>query len=189
MHKRICFIYTETTGLHQTSQPVSKKILYNLARMVTMNYEIGYIENNIFIQEKYINHIIKPRCMYIPENTFQFHGITQEIANNKGKEIEFVIEELKANLKNVDIISSHNIDFHIKTIQSEAVRYNIILDFNKYIIIDTISFYHNYGYIKLKDLALKCDIKNILENNKNNLELIKLVFIKLYQNYENSIKC
>ena len=46
MHKRICFLYTETTGLHQSNYPVSKKKLYTFARMVSINYIIGYLKDN-----------------------------------------------------------------------------------------------------------------------------------------------
>jgi hypothetical protein len=46
MYKRLCFIYTETTGLHQTNKDVSKKELFNYARMVTLNYIIGYFKDN-----------------------------------------------------------------------------------------------------------------------------------------------
>jgi hypothetical protein len=65
------------------------------------------------------------------------------------------------------------------------VRYNILLDLNKYIVIDTINFFHSFGYIKLKELALQLHIKNIEESN--NLELIKNVFFKLYIKYTKTI--
>ena len=57
MLKRICFIYTETTGLHQTNYPVSKKKLYTFARLVSLNYNFGYLKNNEFIREKKIRKI------------------------------------------------------------------------------------------------------------------------------------
>ncbi len=188
MYKRICFLYTETTGLHQSNYPVSKKKLYTFARMVSLNYEIGYLKDNEFIQEKKVRKIIKPRCMYIPEETIEYHGITQEIANKKGIDPEVVINELKDDLKTVDIVISHSIDFHLKTILAEAVRYNISLDFNNYVIVDTINFYHSYGFLKLKELAAKLSIKNIPESNENNVELIKNVFLKLYVKFTKSVQ-
>lgn len=188
MYKRICFLYTETTGLHQSNYPVSKKKLYTFARMVSLNYEIGYLKDNEFIQEKKVRKIIKPRCMYIPEETIEYHGITQEIANKKGIDPEVVINELKDDLKTVDIVISHSIDFHLKTILAEAVRYNISLDFNNYVIVDTINFYHSYGFLKLKELGAKLSIKNIPESNENNVELIKNVFLKLYVKFTKSVQ-
>lgn len=190
MSKRICTLYTETTGLHQTNQVVNKKILYKFARMVVLNYEIGYYQDNAkqqFISEKKVRHIVKPRAMYIPLDTVQYHGITQEIANESGTEIEIIIEEFKNDIKNVDVIVSHNVDFHLKTILAEIVRYNIMIDLSKYIIIDTVNFFHKYGYIKLKDLALKLNIK-ISSNNINNVDLIKNVFLKLYEQFKETVQ-
>ena len=186
MYKRLCFLYTETTGLHQTNEQVTKKNLFAFARMVTLNYEIGYVKDNEFIQEIKVREIVKPRCMIIPEETIPYHGITQKIAENNGVEPDILIKKFKDDIKNVNIIISHNIDFHLKTILSEAVRYNILLDFNNHIIIDTISFFHNFGYLKLKDLANKLSIKNISETNDNNVELIKNVFLKLYVKFKKS---
>jgi DNA polymerase III epsilon subunit-like protein len=185
MSKKICFLYTETTGLHQTYDAVTKKNLFCFARPVIVNYEIGSYNDGDYITENQTRTVMKPRCMIIPENTVQYHGITQKYALKKGTDPEIVIQKFKDDLKDVQIIVSHNIDFHLKTIIAEAVKYNISIDFTKFIIIDTISFYHNYSYPKLKDLAEKLSIKNIPENN---LDIIQSVFFKLYRNYKKSIK-
>ena len=183
MAKQICFIYTETTGLHKSMNHVNKKYLYNYSRMVTLNYIIGHVENNIFIPTKNIRTIVKPRCMYIPKDTEQFHGITHQMALDTGTDPKQVIEKLKKDLVNIDVIVSHNIDFHFTTILAEAVRYNVMLDLSKYVIIDTISFFHNYGFIKLRDLATNLKIKD----SNINVELIKDVFLKLYKKFEKSL--
>jgi DNA polymerase III epsilon subunit-like protein len=192
MSKRICFLYTETNGLHQTHENVSKKKLFAFARLVTLNYEIGYISNNKYIQEKKIRHIVKPKCMYITPETIIFHGITQEFANTNGIDPEIIINELKNNLVDVNIIVSHNVDFHLKTILAESIRHNINLDISKKMIFDTVSFYHKYGPMKLKDLAKKLGIidqeNDTLTNNKNNVELIKNTFFKLYDKFKKSLK-
>lgn len=187
MNKKLCFIYTETTGLHKYGGEVSKKKLDCFARLVKLNYEIGYIEDKQYFLDKEVSHIIKPRCMYIPDETIKYHGITNEIAKEKGVEIEDVIKEFIEDVKDIDIIISHNIDFHLRTILAEIIRYNIYFDISKYIILDTISFSHNYGFIKLKDLAQKVGIKEINETNENNTELIRNVFFKLYNKYKKSI--
>jgi DNA polymerase III epsilon subunit-like protein len=185
MHKRICFIHTDTNGLHKYQGEVSKKKLYAFARLVVLNYDIGYIKDNKYYEEINENIIIKPNCMIINEDTIKFHGITNEIANDKGTDINDVLDNFKNDLKNVNVIVGHNIDFHLKTLLSEYVRYNINIDLSKYLIIDTISFYHNFGFLKLKDLAHKLLIKDI--NDKNNLELIRETFFKLYSKFEKSL--
>ena len=187
MNKKICFIYTETNGLHKTNDDITKKNLFCFARLVVLNYEIGTIINDEYIQDKKVRLIIKPKCMIIPDDTVQYHGITQEKAHLKGINPEEALNLFKLDIKNVDIIISHNIDFHLKTILSESLKYNISIDFNKIIIVDTISFYHSFGFIKLKELATKLKIKDISENNKNNTELIKNVFFKLYSKFQKSL--
>jgi DNA polymerase III epsilon subunit-like protein len=187
MSRKICFIYTETTGLHQGGGYVSKKELFKYARMVTLNYEIGCcnVDNmKEFVIEKKVRSIVKPRNMYIPKDTEQYHGINMEMANSTGVDPSDLIKQLKNDLMDVDVIVSHNVEFHFKTILAEAVRYNINLDLSNYIVIDTIGFFHNYGFIKLKDLATKLKIKNIPEKPEQFVELIRNVFLKLYHKFE-----
>ena len=85
--KCICFVYTETTGLHKDmKEDVSKKKLFLYARLVVLNYEIGYIENGEYVQEKQVRSIVKPRSMVITEDSVQFHGITNDHALKEGIE-------------------------------------------------------------------------------------------------------
>jgi DNA polymerase III epsilon subunit-like protein len=156
--------------------------------MVALNYEIGYIENKNFIVIKKNRFIVKPRCMYINEDSIKFHNITQDYAINNGIDIDIIINNFKNDMKKVNIIISHNIDFHIKTILAEITRYNKLFDFNNYLIIDTISFYHNYGFIKLNELFDKLKIKKYENEEYNNLTIIKYVFFKLYSQFKKSIK-
>jgi DNA polymerase III epsilon subunit-like protein len=188
MSKRICFVYTETTGLHNTIKPVSKKELFAFARMVSLNYIIGSIKDMEFIEENRVRTIIKPRSMVIPEETIKYHGITQEYATKHGIDPEQVVKNFIKDIKNVDIMVSHNVDFHLKTILAEAVRYNIMIDLTNYIVIDTINFAHNEGFMKLRDLAVKLKVKDISDKNEDNVEIIGNVFFKLYSKYKKSIK-
>jgi DNA polymerase III epsilon subunit-like protein len=188
MFKRLCFVYTETNGLHKSTEDVSKKKLYNYARLVVLNYEIGYFKDNEFILENKVRKIIKPRCMFISEDTIKYHGITQDYAVANGYEPELVINAFKTDIKNTDIIISHNVDFHFKTLLAESLKYNIVIDFNNYIVIDTIDFFHQYGFLKLKELAKILRVKNIKETNEFNVELIRNVFFKLYIKYQKSLE-
>ena len=86
--------------------------------------------------------------MYISEESINIHGITMEIANNEGTEIEQVLETFIKDISDVSVIVSHNINFHLKTIIAELVRYNKPFNFSNYIIIDTISFFHELIFPK-----------------------------------------
>ena len=184
MYKKVCFLYTATNGLHQTKMNVCKKKLYLFARLVQINYDIGYIENNQYVSEKRVSTICKPRCMNITDEISKINGISLSKAEKKGIDPETVITTFINDIKNVDIIVGHNIDFHMKAILGEAVRYNILVDMSKYLIIDTISFYHDYGYIKLEDLGTKLKINS---EDYDKLDLIIMVFFKLYKKYQKSL--
>ena len=184
MPKTLCFLYTETNGLHKTNNIVSKKNLYLFARPVAINYIIGIVNNNLFTEQKNIKLICKPRCMHISDESILYHGITNEYALNNGIDPVECINTFLNDIKKTDIIITHNIDFHIKTIIAEALKYNINIDFTKYILIDTINFYHTYEFINLHNLATNLKIKEISESK---LELIRDVFFKLYSKYIKSI--
>ena len=95
--------------------------------------------------------------MFISDESIAIHNITNEIAKAEGLEIETVLNDFLADLKTnkVTVIVSHNIVFHLRTLQAEYIRYNLSFNFSTYIIIDTISFYHKIYFPKLKDLNLK----------------------------------
>jgi DNA polymerase III epsilon subunit-like protein len=181
MTKTICFLYTETNGLHKTQHAIYKKNLYLFARPVVINYIIGTVKDNLFNEIKNIKMICKPRCMHITDESIACHGITNDFALDNGIDPEECINTFLNDIKKVDIIISHNINFHLKTIIAEALKYNIDINFNNYIIIDTINFYHKYGFINLHNLANNLKIKEI--SDKTKLELTRDVFFKLYSKY------
>jgi len=185
MTKKICFIHTETTGLHELmNDKVYKKNLFGFARMVSFSWIIATKEDGIIKKEQFI---IKPRCLHIPEDCVKFHGISQEIALDKGTEIEDVLVKFTTDLNGVDIISSHGLEFHLKTVQAELVRYNRAIDFNKFLLIDTNSFNHNISpstLINISEVYLKKKIKD----KKDIINIISELFFKLYNDYETQIK-
>jgi len=182
--KKICFMYTDTNGLHELNEDVSKKNLFGFSRLVSLNYNIGYVDGK-YISEIKKNIIIKPRCMYISDESIKIHGITNEIANNTGHDIEETLNNFLNDISDVTIIVSHNIVFHLRTIQAELIRYNIQFNFKKYIIIDTINFSHNLSFLKLPDLYEKLTEKK--PKNKSKLELIRKCFFNLYNQYEQTL--
>lgn len=180
-------MYTDTNGLHELNEDVSKKNLFGFARLVSLNYKIGYVNvDGKFVTELQKNIIIKPRCMYISQESINIHGITNEIAKEKGEDIEQTLNNFLKDISDVEIMVSHNIVFHLRTVQAELIRYNIQFNFKKYVIIDTISFSHNYGFLKLVNLYEK--LFNKKPKNKSHLELIQKCFFKLYNQYEETLK-
>ena len=189
MSKKVCIIHTETTGLHELhNDKVYKKNLFGFARMVAFSWIIASrTEKSNYKIEKKEKYIIKPRCLNIPQEIVQFHGISQEIACKKGTEIEEVLNKFISDIKDVSVIVSHSLEFHLKAVQAELVRYNKAINFNKYLLIDLNSFDHKIVPTTLNNLSLILLNKKIEDKAIVN-DIICELFFKLYYMYEQQIK-
>lgn len=188
MPRLICFIYTQTNGLHNSNDFVTKKNMFEFARPVSLHYIIGYRQGKDFIETKKEKFIFKPDCLVISKESTKIHKITLDKAEKKGIPPGDIMNTLKKDLKNVSVIVSHNLPFHIKTLQVECFRNCVNIDFGNHILIDTIDFNHDLEYPRLKDLA-KVVLKKDYSDKKQsyNLQIIKKCFLKLYDQYEKSI--
>ena len=84
---------------------------------------------------------------------------------------------------------SHNLKFHLQTIQAECFRYHVYLDWSRYLLIDTINFYHKLEFPKLKVLSKHLLGKDYQDKKpKFNINIIRKCFFKLYQMHEESVK-
>ncbi len=180
---KICFIYTDTNGLHKTNDFVSTKNLYKFARLIAIHYMIGDYENGYLKNVINKNIILKPNTIYFDKVAQSFHNITMEDANNKGIVNNIAITELKNDLSNVKIIIGYSLPFHIKAIQSECFRTAIDINFGKYILIDMMSFGHSYERPKFADMLVKYNINKKLVQ----LEQYRDLFLILYSNYVKTI--
>ena len=192
MPKYIAFINTETNGLHKHSKfNVTIKNLDLWARLVKLQYHIGYRDEKSgkFILTKKVDKLIKPHHFLIDENVSKINNITTKKAEKKGENIIDVLNEFKTDIKNVSVIVSHNLEFHLKTLQAEMLRWVIVVNFNNYILIDTINFFHQLEYPKLKILSkhiLNKKYKN--KSRKYNIVIIRKIFFKLYEMFEKQVK-
>ena len=188
MPRLVCFIYTQTNGLHQSNEYVSKKNMFEFARPVSLSYIIGYKQGKEFTVTKKESFIFKPDCLTISEESEKIHNISYEMAEKEGVSPEEIMNTLKKDLKNISVIVSHNLPFHIKALQVECFRNCVSIDFSNYILIDTINFHHKLEFPKLKDLAKEILKKDYSDKKSSyNLTLIKKCFLKLYSKYEKSI--
>lgn len=183
MSKKVCILYTATNGLHIAYGKVTKKNMYGIARLISLNYSIGYFEGKKYIEEKRVNKILKPASIHFNEEAMKFHNISYDKATSEGVESKLIIENFKEDLKQVRVIISHSLEFHLKSIQSECFRTCTAIDFSKYILIDTMSFQHDYNFPKLVDLESKLKLKK----TKNNIDKIANIFGKLYQDYKKEL--
>lgn len=121
---------TETTGL-----PVFNKTgyyrfpsyrylnKYNTSRIVSISWIVA---NEKREQIKHAYHIIRPLDFTIDNTSkaVEIHGITAEIANEKGISWHVMYDEFIQDLMKCDTIVAHNIQFDVSVLLSEMHRYN-----------------------------------------------------------------
>ena len=110
---------TETTGLPQT-KIINPDTLHLWPYIVQFSYIIYDTTDNIIIEPN--DYIILLENIIIPEESIKFHGITNEISSKLGTNIRDVLIKFCKDLKNVDKIVGHNINFDINMVKVELLR-------------------------------------------------------------------
>lgn len=166
----ILIIDLETTGLPETLgfckfYPYTDIKKYDNARIVQLAMSLY---NDTIIENKY-NYIIKPSDFTI--NNSNFHGITNDIANNDGIEFSDIIDLFNKIIDNITLVVGHNILFDINVLASEVYRYGDyklakkIIDIPKYCTmkhgkeITNISLGGRLKYPKLTELCTSLGIE------------------------------
>jgi DNA polymerase-3 subunit alpha len=122
---------TETTGLPPTKRPLQDSKGWETCRIVEIAWNL-YDQNGELISRQ--SHVIKPDGFVVPQRAANIHGITTEIANAEGIEINKVLEMFFVDLARATTLVAHNIKFDSVVILSELYRYNkldIVEEFNK----------------------------------------------------------
>ena len=112
---------TETTGLPKSNQS-ALTTPNNWPHIVSISWVI--IENNTIIKQR--DYIIKPENWNIPEDSIKIHGITYEIACNKGHRLQTVMSEFMA--EQCDAMVAHNMNFDYNVIIN-AIKWDLEFDF------------------------------------------------------------
>lgn len=121
---------TETTGLPVFNKTgfhrfPSYKYLnkYNTSRVVSISWIIA---NEKREKVKHVYHIIRPLDFVIDNKSkaVEIHGITAEIANEKGISWHTMYDEFVSDLSQCDTIVAHNLQFDLSVMLSEMHRYN-----------------------------------------------------------------
>jgi len=111
---------TETTGKDVPFAPVTDSKKWEKIRLVQFAYEL-YTENHEFIKKGCWT--IRPDGFMIPKDATDVHGITTELALEKGVPIEVVFTWLDVHLPRVATIVAHHMKYDDNVIQSELFRY------------------------------------------------------------------
>jgi DNA polymerase-3 subunit epsilon len=189
---RVLVFDTETTGL-PSSKIINPDTLKLWPHIVQFSYVMYDTERNDILDLH--NSIIKvAEGINIPEESIKFHGITNEISQNNGIELELVLIEFFYQLKIADKIVGHNVSFDINMVKVELLR--IIYsrtqnaEFKNYL-----HFINNYKNIccTLQDSVELCNIKALDKHGKEYLKFPKLIelheklFISVPNNLHNSL--
>ena len=109
---------TETTGIPKDyNEPTSNSS--NWPRLVQLSWIITDEECNVLSQNDFI---IYPEGFTIPSDAAKLHGITTDIAKEKGKPLKEVLEKFMEDFKAAKIIVGHNIAFDKKIVGAELIR-------------------------------------------------------------------
>lgn len=127
--KKYLVFDTETTGLPpyrriQQSKEIASPLRYlkhwNDCRIVEMAWLL-YDEKGTCLKKE--DYIIKPKEYSIPIEASKIHGITHEMAIEKGIDIEFVLSIFASDLVEANYLVAHNMDFDYNVLLSEWLRY------------------------------------------------------------------
>jgi len=194
---QIIFLDTETTGLLPKGLELKSENLHLFPYVVQFSYVIYDISTNQII--KMVDHIIKlPLNVIISEENSNIHKITNEISQSKGIEIRLAINEFMEDLKNIDLIVAHNLEFDINMLKIEFYREatisDNIVDKNQYLNFLDPFVETNKLYCTMKNSINLCSIK--MKSSKNGKEYLKFpklneLHIKLFcfspRNLHNSL--
>ena len=193
--KRILFLNTETTGLPgKNIKNITEDNINKWPNLVTLHYKIGTYdnENKKIIIDKSNYLLIKPDKYKISEEAVNIHHITTKYATENGIEIKDVLSTLFDDIKlnKIKIIIGHNISFDLNILNAEFIRNKIEYNFEKFKIIDIMTFHHKFDYLKLDDLHIKLFDRQFKKSHprKSNINIIIKCFDYLYTCHVEKIK-
>ena len=117
---KVLIFDTETTGL-----PLTRIINPDTLRLWPHIVQLSYImyddsTNDIVVME---DNIIKTASdVVISEESSAIHGITRDISQTRGVNLDNVFNGFFDALKNVDVLVGHNISFDINVVEVELLR-------------------------------------------------------------------
>ncbi|MEO6306153.1 MAG: DNA polymerase III subunit alpha, partial [Bacteroidia bacterium] len=109
---------TETTGLPRNyNAPLTD--FDNWPRMVQIAWQLHDANGNLLQNDSII---IKPEGYTIPFATIQIHGITNERANEEGRDLKNTLQKFIDVVGQTSYLCGHNIEFDINIIGAELLR-------------------------------------------------------------------
>lgn len=110
------FIDTETTGLTRFDLPESDSRQPRLVQVGAL-----LCEDWGQIRECY-SAIVQPEGYEIPEEVSKIHGITTEIAKERGRPLFIILSAIERLFLDADLIVAHNVRFDMPVVMAEFAR-------------------------------------------------------------------
>jgi len=127
-HHRVMVFDTETTGLmprHKPGTPFPPMEAYpHIMQFSWIVYNI--LENKI--EEVVDEYVQIPKTVPISPESIQVHGITREIADEKGKPITTLLAKFFVAYMKCDCIVAHNLQFDSEMVRKEMWRNRVELE-------------------------------------------------------------
>ena len=124
---------TETTGLPKKwNAPITDSD--NWPRCVQLAWQLHDSKGALISDHSYL---IKPENFNIPFESEQIHGISTELANKIGVDIDEVLNKFISDLSNAGFIIGHNVKFDLNIIGAELFRINSDVNLLEKDILDT----------------------------------------------------
>ena len=159
---------SETTGLPKNFKaPISDS--ENWPRLVQLAWQINDKEGKLINNKSFL---IKPDNFTIPYNSEKIHGISTQIALEKGIGLIIALKDFEEDLKKCKYIIGHNINFDKNILGAEFYRKNIESNLLNKISIDT-------GHISKQYCNLKGGLGGGLKMPKL-IELYEILFGKKF---------
>jgi DNA polymerase III epsilon subunit-like protein len=187
---RILVFDTETTGLPQ-SKIINPDTLNLWPHIVQFSYVTYDTDKNDFVCSS--DTIVKFNKIIIPEDSIKIHGITNEISQTNGININVILTEFISHLSNTDLLVGHNISFDINMVKVELLRiiYNCDSESEIKAHKNNLHFLTNYKniYCTLQQSIELCNIKGVTKFGKEYVKFPKLLELheKLFESVPNNL--
>ena len=124
---------TETTGLPKRwKAPISDTD--NWPRCVQIAWQLHDQHGDMVSNKEFIVH---PDGFTIPYESEQIHGISTELAIEKGIPLREVLEHFQADLNQTQFVVGHNVSFDLNIMGAEFFRENVETQLNSLPVLDT----------------------------------------------------
>lgn len=117
VHRALIFD-TETTGLPVRGAKPQDVQKWDGCRLVQIAWE--YYDEDILVSQAC--YTVKPDGFVIPASSAKIHGITQDIAVERGVHIDLILEEFMEVLNRATVLVAHNIEFDWHVMTAEYYR-------------------------------------------------------------------